>query len=88
MDKFEDGFEWFVDQMCEMVLNLLGFLDIKKIQAEVAQPIQILRIVHLLVLHLLGFKTHIAADSTYMRTSTHVVIHFVECFWVGTETDI
>ena len=55
MDKFEDGFEGFVDQMCEMVLNLLGFLDIKKIQAEVAQPIQILRIMHLLILHLLCF---------------------------------
>jgi hypothetical protein len=30
MDKFEEGLEWFVDKMREMVLDLLSSLDIDK----------------------------------------------------------
>lgn len=88
MNELEDRLEGFVDQMCEMVLDLLCLLDIKKIEAETTEPIEIFIFVHFLIFHLLGFETHVSADSSHVGPSPHVVIHLVKRFRVGSQAHI
>lgn len=88
MNKLEDRLEGFVDQMCEMVLDLLSLLDIEKVEAKATEPIEIFIFMHFLIFHLLGFKTHVSADSSHVGPSSHVVIHFVKRLRVGSQSRI
>ena len=88
MDKFEDRFKRFIDEMGKMVFDLLGFLDIEEIEAEMAQPIQIFFFVHFFIFNFLGFKTHVTAYSSDVRSSPHVVVHFVERLGVGSQPHV
>ena len=88
VDKLEDGFKRFIDEMGKMVFDLLGFLDIEEIEAEMAQPVKIFFFVHLVIFNFLGFQTHVAADSTNVRSSPHVVVHFVEGLGVGSQPHV
>ena len=88
MDEFKDGFEGFINEMGKMIFDLLCFLNIKEVQAKIAQPIQVFFFVHLLVFYFLCFQTHITADTSNVRASSHVVIHFVEGLRVGSKTHI
>lgn len=82
MDELKDSFERLVYQVGEVVLHLLGALDIHEFQSQVGQEVQVIFIDFLTLVGLFYFETHVPADSPYPLVALHVVIHFVESLLV------
>jgi hypothetical protein len=88
MDELEDGLEGFVDEMCEVVLDLLRLLDVEDVDDEAAEAVQVLIFVHFLVFHFFGLQTHVPAHAADSGVSPHVVVHLVDGFGVGSEAHV
>lgn len=76
MDEAKKGFKWLINQMSEVILYLLGALNVDKYAAEIANAVELdIRII--LVCCLLNFESHIAADTSDLRVHSHLMVHVV-----------
>ena len=75
MNKIEQRFERFVNQVGKMVLQLLSSLNIKKFHKEGRDTIDRV-IVMLFFLYPFDLESHISAHSSYSLILIHKVQHF------------
>ena len=88
MDELEDGLKGLVDKMGKVILNLLCLLDIKNVDDDAAQPIQVLIFVHLFIFYLFCLQTHVAADTAHPWMSLHISVHLVNGLRIWSQTDV
>lgn len=74
--------------MGKMVFDLLCLLNVDEVEAKSTKPVQIFVLMHLFVLYLFRLQTHIAANTSNMRSSPHIVVHLVERFRVGSQSHV
>lgn len=80
MNEAKGSFKGFVHQMSEVILNLLSTLYICHFEANLRKKVNIIKLTLFLFFELLDFETHVAAYSTHIRITPHIVIHLEKGF--------
>lgn len=93
MNVVEEGLEWLVEHMCEVVLELLRPLDIHEvvrcscepIQFSLLEPIEPISQVILWVLH---FQLHIPTNTSTLGILLHICPHSVNSVAYRLQSDV
>jgi len=88
VNEAEGGLKRFVDDVSQIVLHLLRFLNIDEVKGKTGEPVDVFVLNLLLLLQLLYFQPHITADSPHVRVIFHMAVHFVYCGLFGFESHV
>ena len=88
MNEAECGLKRFIDDVSQIVLHLLCLLNINEVKGKTGEPVDVFVLNLLLLLQLLYFQPHIAADSAHVRVIFHMTVHFVYCGLFGFESHV
>jgi hypothetical protein len=88
VDEVEEGFEGFVQKMCEVIFDLLRALNVDEGVRDVGQPIDLIGLHLFILLRPLDLQTHIAADSSHFGVRLQMVIHRKDGLFLGPESHV
>ena len=77
MDEVKLGFERLVNKMGEVVLDLLGSLDVNEVLKARTYAVNLIVLDFFAFIHALYLQTHVAAYSSYLLVTLEVLVHLV-----------